>query len=114
MTGQRKSDKLTWKLIPIIMTLGIMAGGFVVMSKLTEYRVGELEKKLDEIRGNPHGIDVHKVVAQEIEKYQILYDEKFKQNDTRHRETRDELREIKKAVYNLQIKIFNGYRRRSR
>jgi len=111
MTGQRKSDKLGWKLVSIIIPLLFVAGGFVVMVKIMEYRVGEIEKKIDDIVGNPHGIDVHKVVAQEIEKYQILYDEKFKQNATRHQETRDELREIKKAIYNLQLKVFNNYRR---
>jgi len=114
MTGQRKTDKFGWKLVSIIIPLLFVVGGFVVMVKIMEYRVGEIEEKLDEIKGNPHGVDVQKVVAQEIEKYQILYDEKFKQNDTRHRETRDELKEIKKAVYNLQLKMFNSYRRRTR
>jgi len=112
MTGQRKTDKLGWKLLTFVMPLVFIIGGFVVMVKVMEYRVGEIEEKMKYLEGNPHGINVEKVVAQEIEKYQILYDEKFKQNDDTHTEIKDEFKEIKKALYNIQLKIFNDYRRR--
>lgn len=108
---QKKND-IGWRVISLIMPLLFAVGAFVISVKVMQKDIELLKSQLEDMKGNPHGVDVEKVVANQIEKFCILYDEKFRINDSIHIDVKTELKEIRKSIDRLKYKVYNGRGRR--